>query len=35
MMYAPGNVQMNEARVRIPRCPHCGGKGWALVKKPE
>jgi hypothetical protein len=35
MMYAPGNIQTMEARVRIPRCPHCGGKGWTLSKKPE
>jgi hypothetical protein len=35
MVSAPGNAQMNEARVRIPRCPHCGGKGWTLSTKAE
>ena len=35
MGYAPGNIQTNAARVRIPRCPWCGGRGWTLVKRPD
>jgi len=33
ILNGPGNVQMNEARVRHQKCGKCLGRGYVLVKK--